>query len=140
MSEASQSPEELLSRVDLFSGLSGRQLKKLVNRAKEVDHQAGRQIAAEGLGGMAFHLIMSGEMSVSADGTEIRSLRPGDYFGEISMIDGKARSATVTVTDPARTLAIPHQLFTELVEEEPAFARGLLKLLCARLREAEARV
>jgi CRP-like cAMP-binding protein len=54
------------------------------------------------------------------------------------MIDGKPRSATVTVTAPTRTLAIPHQVFEELTAEEPEFRRGLLKLLCARLRQTDA--
>ena len=88
---------------------------------------------------MAFHLILDGRATVSIAGTEVRSLGSGDYFGEISMIDGKPRSATVTATEPTRTLAIPHQDFERLVADEPDFARGLLVTLCARLREAESR-
>ena len=137
MSETSQSPEQLLAAIDLFSGLSTRQLKKLVNRCREVDHQVGRQIATEGLGGLAFHLILQGRVSVTLAGKEIRQLHAGEYFGEISMIDGKPRSASVTVLEPTRTLAIPHLLFEQLTVEEPDFARGLLRLLCARLRQAE---
>jgi CRP-like cAMP-binding protein len=137
LTETSQNTAELLSKIDLFSGLSGRQLKKVIGRARVVDHEAGREIAHEGLGGLAFHLVLSGEVAVSIGGTEVRRLHPGDYFGEISMIDGKPRSATVTVTEDTRTLAIPHQVFEELTGEEPEFARGLLKLLCARLRQAE---
>jgi len=63
----------------------------------------------------------------------------GRYFGEISMIDGKPRSATVTAVAPMTTLAIPHQDFERLLADEPDFARGLLVNLCARVREAEAR-
>jgi CRP/FNR family cyclic AMP-dependent transcriptional regulator len=134
-----RSPEQMLSDVDLFSGLSGRQVKKLAARAKQVDHEAGREVAAEGLGGLAFHLILSGQATVSTHGQEVRRLNAGEYFGEITMIDGKPRSATVTVAEPMRTLVISSGDFQELLKEEPDFARGLLVLLCARLREAESR-
>lgn len=134
----SNNTEDLLSKVDLFSGLSGRHLKKVIARAREVDHEAGREIAHEGLGGSAFHLLLSGEVAVSIGGKEVRRLHTGDSFGEISMIDGQPRSASVTVTEPTRTLAIPHLVFEELTTDEPEFTRGLLKLLCARLRQVEA--
>jgi CRP-like cAMP-binding protein len=138
MSET-RSPEQMLSDIDLFAGLSARQLKKLAARAKQVEHDAGREVAAEGLGGLAFHLILSGQATVSSGGQEIRRLDAGDYFGEITMIDGKPRSATVTAAEPMRTLVISSVDFQALLDEEPEFARGLLVLLCARLREAEAR-
>ena len=134
----SSNTQDMLSKVDLFAGLSSRQLKKLLGRAREVDHESGREIAHEGLGGSAFHLLLSGAVAVSIGGEEVRRLHAGDYFGEISMIDGKPRSATVTVVEDTRALAIPHLVFEELCAEEPEFTRGLLKLLCARLRQAEA--
>jgi CRP/FNR family transcriptional regulator, cyclic AMP receptor protein len=134
----SSNTQDMLSKIDLFAGLSSRQLKKLLGRAREVDHEAGREIAHEGLGGSAFHLLLSGEVAVSVGGRELRRLHAGEYFGEISMIDGKPRSATVTVTEDTRALAIPHLVFDELCAEEPEFTHGLLKLLCARLRQADA--
>ena len=137
MNVAATKPEELLSKVDLFSGLSHRELKKLVGRAKTVNHATGHLVAAEGLGGLAFHLVLSGRASVQAGGREVSVLGPGEYFGEISMIDGRPRSASVVAAEPLTTLAVPHALFVELLEEEPAFALGLLKTLCARLRSAE---
>jgi CRP/FNR family cyclic AMP-dependent transcriptional regulator len=69
----------------------------------------------------------------------VRELHTGDYFGEISMIDGLSRSATVTASSALSTFAISHDVFDRLVGEKPEFARGLLKVLCSRLREAEAR-
>ena len=137
MPDVTQNPEALLAQIDLFSGLSGREMKKLVRATKEVDHPAGHEVASEGRGAFGFHLILSGDATVTKNAEVIRELHPGDYFGEISMIDGKPRSATVTAGDGLKTLVLTHYAFQELIEEEPAFARGLLTLLCARLRAAE---
>jgi CRP-like cAMP-binding protein len=138
MSAPAIDPAATLAEIDLFSGLSSRQLTKVVKSARTVNHEAGRQIAAEGLGALAFHLVIEGTAKVSIGGREVRTLGPGDYFGEISMIDGRPRSATVESVGPLVTLAISHLDFLALVEAEPAFARGLLNTLCSRIREAEA--
>ena len=131
--------EELLAAVPVFAGLSRRQLSKLVGNSKETRHHAGHELAREGEGSLALHLVTSGTATVSVRGDNKRTLKEGDYFGEISLIDGKPRSATVTAETELTTLAVPHVAFQRLLEEEPGFAAGLLKLLCARLREAEAR-
>jgi CRP/FNR family cyclic AMP-dependent transcriptional regulator len=131
--------EGLIAGVDLFAGLSRSSMKHLVDATKEVTHPPGRTVAAEGQGALAFHILLEGSATVSKDGRELRTLGPGDYFGEISMIDGKPRSATVTTVDSVRALAIPHQDFEAVIDKDPDFARQLLKTLCARLREAEER-
>jgi CRP/FNR family transcriptional regulator, cyclic AMP receptor protein len=131
--------EAMVAKVDLFSGLSHRQLKKLLDRARTVKHNSGQAVATEGLGALALHVLLEGHASVSRGGAEVRTLGPGDYFGEISMIDGRPRSATVTATEPMTTLVVPHQEFERLLGDEPEFARALLGTLCARLREAEAK-
>ena len=129
----------LLSHVDLFAGLSGRQLKQLADLSKEVRHAPGHAVTTEGALGLGFHLILDGEASVSQSGAQLRRLGPGDYFSEISMIDGRRRSATVTAETPLRAAYVSHATFEELLDQDPGFARGLLKVLCARLREAESR-
>lgn len=136
---ASREPLELLTAIDLFAGLSKREAKRLVDHGREVTHPKGKQVAAEGGGAQAFHLILSGQATVSHGSRTIRTLGEGDYFGEISMIDGKPRSATVTVDEDVRALAIDHGVFQSLLDAQPEFAKGLLKGLCSRLREAEAR-
>lgn len=139
MSDQSTNAQELLAGVALFSTLSKRRLKKLADASRTVDHEPGKKVAAEGLGALAFHLVLEGTAVVQRHGTTLRTLGPGDYFGEISMIDGKPRSVSVLAEGPLRTLVVPHQSFTTLIESEPAIAHELLLLLCARLREAEAR-
>jgi CRP/FNR family transcriptional regulator, cyclic AMP receptor protein len=131
--------EAVIAEVDLFRDLPKARLKRLALAAREVSHPAGKALAAEGQGALAFHYILDGTATVSRDGRELRTLGPGDYFGEISMIDGQPRSATVVASEPMRVLAIPHQDFEQVIDEDPGFARHLLKTLCGRLREAEAR-
>lgn len=130
--------ESKLAAVPVFAGLSRRQVSKLVSKSKQTRHQAGHEIAKEGEGSLALHLLLTGSADVSLRGERVRTLKAGDYFGEISLIDGRPRSATVTAAEDLTTLAVPHVAFQQLLEEEPGFAAGLLKLLCARLREAEA--
>lgn len=136
----SQSAQELLGNIDLFSGLSSRHLSKVAKLTREVDHRPGQEIATEGHGGYAFHMILSGRADVTVHGEHRRTLGPGEYFGEISLIDGKPRSATVTAAgdEPLRTLAIESGAFNRLLEEEPSVAHPMLALLCERLRALEA--
>jgi CRP-like cAMP-binding protein len=138
MTEASDA-QTMLAELDLFRGLSTRHVKRLLGLAQEVDFRPGHEIAAEGLGALAFHLVLSGEAAVTQDGQELGRLGRGDYFGEISMIDGKPRSATVVAVQPVRTLAISRHDFLGLLDREPEFARELLEGLCRRLRAAEDR-
>lgn len=139
MSSSDAKVQDRLAAVDLFRGLSKRQLKRLAEQSEEIHHTDGREVATEGLGALAFHLIVDGQASVSSHGQAVRTLGPGEYFGEISMIDGKPRSASVTSVGAMTTIAVPHHVFEKLVNEDPAFAHPLLLLLCTRLREAEAR-
>jgi CRP/FNR family cyclic AMP-dependent transcriptional regulator len=130
--------EDTLAAIDIFAGLSRRQIKRLVEAGKEVRSGSGKAIATEGLGALAFHVILEGTAEVTRAGHSLRELGPGDYFGEISMIDGKPRSATVSATSELTTFVIPHAEFAELVRREPELASALLVSLCGRLREAEA--
>ncbi len=139
MSDRSPSPEEHLAGVTLFASLPRRRLKRIAGLSRTVEHEAGKKVAAEGLGALAFHLVLDGTAVVRRGDTTLRTLGPGDHFGEISMIDGKPRSVSVVAEGPLTTLVVPHQAFATLLESEPDFARELLLELCARLREAEAR-
>ena len=94
----------------------------------------------EGLGGSAFHLILEGAARIKVGDVSRPDLGPGDYFGEISMIDNKPRSATVTAGDDGlRVFAIPAFGFREALKKEPEMAHALLVNLCARIRRIEAK-
>ena len=135
----SPTPEEALQHVDIFRGLSEGQISRLAEAGKEVTSPTGKAIAAEGGLALAFHVIIEGEAEVSHHGSVLRTLGPGDYFGEISMIDGKPRSATVTATSDLTAFAISHTAFKDLVDTHAKIASNLLVALCARIRDAEAR-
>ena len=136
---ASRDPVELLSAIDLFGEMSRLEAKRLVEHGREVTYAKGQRVAIEGDSAHAFHLILSGKATVGHGSRPIRTVAEGDYFGEISMIDGEPRSATVTVDEHMRALVIEHGVFETLLVAHPEFARVLLKGLCSRLREAEAR-
>lgn len=131
--------DQALDTVPIFAGLSKRQRSRLLDASRVVEHAAGREVATEDEGALALHVILSGTVAVSMGGVDKRTLGAGDHFGEISMIDGKRRSATVTAAEPLTTLAVPHLAFQSLLDDDPTCARELLMVLCARLREAEAR-
>lgn len=129
--------DSTLAAIPIFAGLSKRQRSTLHDGCRVVQHPAGKVVAAEGEGALALHVVLQGTASVTVGDHEKRTLSTGDYFGEISLIDGKPRSATVTATTPLTTLAVPHLVLQSLLDDDPACARALLTTLCARLREAE---
>ena len=139
---ATESAEQTtwLRAVPLFKGLSDHELKEVVRVAKVVDHEDGHEIIAEGQLGIGFHLILSGEARVSQRGKELSVLKPGQYFGEIALLDGQGRSATVTAVGPVRTLTIVVWGLEPILNEHPTMAIALLKELCSRLRRVEASI
>lgn len=126
-----------LAEIDIFRGLSSRQLKKLAGQVREVHLDDGHTVASEGRGALGFHLILDGQATVSSGGVERRTLGPGDYFGEISLIDGKPRSATIVAKGALHTAVIDNTTFQPLLDESPQFARSLLLVLCDRIRALE---
>lgn len=130
---------EMLGRVQLFQGLSRKDLIAVLRTAGEVDHAAGREVLREGAEGVGFHLILSGTATVMQRGRTLRTLGPGDSFGDIAVIDGGPRSATVRADEPLRTLSLTAWHFKAVLVEHPTIAYKLLLELCRRLRDAEKR-
>src|SRR5881396_119423 len=96
----------MLAKVPLFSGCSKRELAVIAQAAKEVRHKAGTVIAREGEYGIGLFLILEGKCRVTIGGKEKAILGPGDFFGEIALIDGGPRTATVTAITDVRLLGI----------------------------------
>lgn len=129
---------QALSGTDLFAGVGKKALAAIAAQARVVNHPEGKDITEEGGGAAGFHLIRSGEVAVSVHGNARPDLGPGDYFGEISMIDGKPRSATVRAKSPVTTISLASWAFHPILDEHPDVTKELLKVMCARLRAAEA--
>jgi CRP/FNR family transcriptional regulator, cyclic AMP receptor protein len=130
---------EMLSRNRLFEGFTKRDLAAVVEGATEVEHPKGRVVNEEGRPGVGFHLILDGTASVTRSGRKLRILGPGDSFGDIALIDGGPRTATVAADTQLRTLSLSPWEFRPLVMAHPQLAYKLLLKLCALLREAEKR-
>lgn len=129
----------LLIRNQLFDELNKKDVLALINSAKEVDHREGQMIVVEGHPGVGFHLLLQGTAIVSRNGRKLRTLGPGETFGDIAVIDGGPRSASVQAATALRTLSLPPWEFKPLLLEHPRIAYRLLVKLCTLLREAEKR-
>ncbi len=124
-----------LKRVPLFQGMSDKELARVAEISKEVSHPAGKTILEEDHSAVGFHLILSGEAEASQGGVAISTMGPGTYFGEMSLIDGKPRSASVVAKGDLRTLAIPAWNFNRLLDDHPDMMRALLVALSERIRQ-----
>ena len=134
-----EAPVELLQRVPLFEHFEKGDLERLARSFKERTFDAGSTVAGEGKTGAGFFVIESGEAAVSVRGDERRSLGPGDYFGEIALIDDGARSATVTAVSDLRCYGLTSWEFRPLVESNASIAWKLLETMAQRLRAAQQR-
>lgn len=130
-------PVEVLQRVPLFADLSKREVEQIARAFKERHFSEGDTVAKEGLGGAAFFVIDSGEASVSVGGKERAMLGPGDYFGEIALIDEAARSATITASSELVCYGLTLWEFRPLVQANSAIGWKLLQSLAKKLRAAE---
>ena len=132
-----EAPVELLQRVPLFADFDRGDLQRLSRSFKERTFDAGTTVADEGHAGAGFFVIESGEASVSVRGSDRGKLGPGDYFGEIALIDEGARSATVTADSELRCYGLTSWEFRPLVENNPSIAWKLLETMAKRLRAAQ---
>jgi len=114
-----------------------RQTEQIARLLKERHFAKGETVIVEGSGAAAFFIIDSGEATVSAKGVQLNSLGPGDHFGEIALIDGGPRSATVTAASDLVCYGLTFWEFRPLVERNGTIAWKLLQALAKRLRAAE---
>jgi CRP-like cAMP-binding protein len=131
--------EETLGRVPLFARVKPKDLKKLGKRMTERSFGEGDTITTEGETGLGFFVIEDGNATVSRDGQIVRNLGPGEYFGEVALIDSGPRSATVVASTDLRCRGMTAWEFKPFIEEHPDVAWGLLETLVGRLREAESK-
>lgn len=127
---------ELLSACPLFSGVGADGVAALAGRAAEVDFPAGHVIARQGEIGTGFFVVVEGTVRVVRDGTELARLGPGEFFGELSVLDGRPRNAMVAAESPTTCLAIASWDFESVLLDNPAVTLAILRGVATRLRAA----
>ncbi len=129
-----------LSEVPIFRRLSKRQLDRLAKHVDEVQVEGGKVLAEEGSRGRELLIVVEGEATVRRGGRELARLSAGDVIGEMSLIDGQPRSATVKADSDMTLLVIDSRAFKPLLEEVPGMAVGILTAMAQRLREADSKL
>jgi CRP/FNR family cyclic AMP-dependent transcriptional regulator len=125
-----------LQRVPLFSDLTRHEVRQIARLFKERRFSEGETVVQEGSGGAAFYVIDSGEATVLIGGKEHSTLKPGDYFGEIALIDLGSRMATITATSELVCYGITYWEFRPLVESNGVIGWKLLQRMAQMLRDA----
>ena len=126
--------DSVLAAVPLFDGLSRRHLKRLAGIAEVADYMADHAIVREGDAGDAFYVVLAGQAKVTTNGKVVNRVMPGDHFGEISLLDGDVRTATVTSETPMTLLMLQRTRFVKALREEPDMAMNLLASLARQIR------
>jgi CRP-like cAMP-binding protein len=128
-----------LAQLPLFSTCSKKDLRLVASKATPLDIPAGRTIIEEGAPGKEFFVIDSGTAVVKRNGRKIATLSTGAAFGELALLDGGPRTATVVAESDLSVLILTRQEFAGLLDEVPGLSRKLLQGLAKRLREADAK-
>ena len=131
---AEQNVATSLASVPIFSECSKRELAIIARASKEVVHKQGTVIAREGERGVGLFLILEGHCLVTIGGKTKAKLGPGDFFGEVALLDGGPRTATVTAVSPVTLVGITGWVFRGLLMEHPSIALKTLEAVAGRLR------
>lgn len=128
---------ELLKRTPLLEGLGRRELEAVGMLVDEVDVPAGRVLMRQGDTGREFFVLVEGSVAIERGGTRLRTLEPGDFFGEIALLAEGPRTATATTEGPATLLVLGHREFHSLMDQFPAIRTCVLEALASRIRTLE---
>jgi len=128
-----------LARVPLFAACNRKDLGLVARRAEDVRVDEGTKLVSEGSAGHEFFVIVDGSAAVSRNGRKVTTLGPGDYFGELALLDRAPRNATVTATTPMELVVLAQREFSGVLDEVPGLARKLLTGMARRVREADAK-
>jgi CRP-like cAMP-binding protein len=126
---------ELLAGCPLFHGIDGHGLEMLAGKATTVEFPSGHVIARQGEIGTGFFVVVDGSVRVVRDGDVVAKLGPGDFFGELSILDRMPRNASVVAEGATTCLALASWDFDAVLLEQPALTLAILRGVAARLRE-----
>jgi CRP-like cAMP-binding protein len=128
--------EDVLRALPLFANLSGRHVRQVAKLAEFAEFAPGDFIVKAGEPGYAFFLILSGKAKVMGK-PRSRTLGPGDFFGEMALIDGEPRSATITAATEVHAMMLSRRPFLRMLQKEPRIALTLMAELASRVRRLE---
>ncbi len=123
-----------LRRIPIFSRCTKAELESLAQNTDEVDLEAGRTLIVQGRPNHTFYMILKGEVDVDVHGKPTDHLRPGQFFGEISMLDGGPATATVITTTPVEALVMSHAQFHNAIKAHETIALRVMAVMAERLR------
>ena len=137
-----QTPEEarlveMLRKVPLFSGLDERELESVVGAGREVSFESGQKILTQGEPGLSFLLVLEGKTEVRKRGKRVAVIKPGGFFGEMTVFDDKPRSADIVAVEPTKCFGIASWSFFPVLRTNPGVAIGIIKELVRRLRQLD---
>ena len=128
---------EMLRRVPMFAGCKNNALEEIGQLADEVDVPDGYVLIREGTFGEQFFMIVEGRVRIERGGQTVRTLGPGEFLGEIALIDKGRTTATATSEGPAKLFVLSHQGFNSLLDRSPAIRLEVMTALAARVRQLE---
>ncbi len=134
------SHEDFLARVPIFSGCTPEEIAAVAGVSQESLFEPGQVIVSQGTPGQAFYLVVDGRVEYARDGKVLGTFGPGEFFGEMSLLDEAPRSATVRAIEPTRCLMLSSWDFKALLLQKPEIALKLLEVLSRRLRIADERL
>lgn len=126
-----------LAQIPLFRACSRKELQTIARASDEVSLEAGRELITEGTPGHEAYVIIEGSARVERNGAVVAELGPGDHFGELALLDGGPRTATVVATSPLKVVVLGRREFAGVVDEVPGLANRLLTSLAGRVRELD---
>jgi CRP-like cAMP-binding protein len=128
---------DMLEKCSLWSGLDTQDLKAIVKVSKQQKFQSGETIVKKGDEGTGFYLVLDGAVEIRSDGKILSKLGPGQFFGEMSVVDTQPRSADVVAVEPSRVLFLSSWSFKSLISERPRIAVKMLQEFVRRLRNTD---
>jgi CRP/FNR family cyclic AMP-dependent transcriptional regulator len=129
-----------LAEVPLFSACSNKELQKIAKASDEIAIEAGRVLVEQDGVGREAYVVIDGEASVKRGNRRIASMGPGDHFGELALLDGGPRTATVVAETPMKVLVLGQREFAGLLDEVPGLAHKILANLASQIRELDKKI
>lgn len=128
-----------LAQIPLFASMSKRDLQKIAKASDEIDVPVGKVLVEQGTRGREAFVIIEGSATVKRNGRKVATFGPGDHFGELALLDGGPRTATVVADTPAKVLVIGQREFAGVLDEVPGLARKMLATMASTIRDLDQR-